>query len=79
MAACVGTKGETAPGVSNDHLISPGKILPVKASAPSLNVLVTALAMIAVVFNISLYNGFQAQATRNMIRNGCGGRALPGS
>ena len=32
-----------------------------------LNVLVTALAMIAVVFNISLYNGFQAQATRNMI------------
>ncbi|GJL80297.1 MAG: hypothetical protein NPINA01_32860 [Nitrospinaceae bacterium] len=32
-----------------------------------LNVVVTALAMIAVVFNISLYNGFQAQATRNMI------------
>lgn len=33
-----------------------------------LNVVVTALAMIAVVFNISLYNGFQAQTTRNMIR-----------
>lgn len=32
-----------------------------------LNVLVTALAMVAVVFNISLYNGFQSQATRNMI------------
>jgi ABC-type lipoprotein release transport system permease subunit len=31
-----------------------------------LNVLVTALAMVAVVFNISLYNGFQDQAVRNM-------------
>ncbi len=32
-----------------------------------LNVLVTALAMIAVVFNLSLYNGFQDQAVRNMV------------
>lgn len=32
-----------------------------------LNVLVTALAMVAVVFNISLYNGFQDQAVRNMV------------
>lgn len=31
-----------------------------------LNVVVTALAMIAVVFNLSLYNGFQDQAVRNM-------------
>lgn len=31
-----------------------------------LNVLVTAFAMVAVVFNISLYNGFQDQAVRNM-------------
>lgn len=31
-----------------------------------LNVLVTALTMVAVVFNLSLYNGFQAQAFRNM-------------
>jgi putative ABC transport system permease protein len=31
-----------------------------------LNVLVTALAMVAVVFNLSLYNGFQDQAVRNM-------------
>jgi len=38
-----------------------------------LNVLVTALAMIAVVFNLSLYNGFQAQATRNMIRTDVAG------
>ncbi len=38
-----------------------------------LNVLVTALAMVAVVFNLSLYNGFQAQATRNMIRTDVGG------
>jgi putative ABC transport system permease protein len=38
-----------------------------------LNVLVTALAMIAVVFNISLYNGFQAQATRNMIQTDVAG------
>ena len=33
-----------------------------------LNVVVTALAMIAVGFNISLYNGFHAQTTRNMSR-----------
>lgn len=39
----------------------------------ALNVLVTALAMIAVVFNISLYNGFQAQATRNMIQTDVAG------
>ena len=32
-----------------------------------LNVLVTALAMVAVVFNLSLYNGFQDQAVRNMM------------
>jgi ABC-type lipoprotein release transport system permease subunit len=32
-----------------------------------LNVLVTALAMVAVVFNLSLYNGFQDQAVRNMV------------
>ncbi len=32
-----------------------------------LNVLVTALSIIAIVFNISLLNGFQAQATRNMV------------
>lgn len=38
-----------------------------------LNVLVTALAMVAVVFNISLYNGFQAQATRNMIQTDVAG------
>jgi ABC-type lipoprotein release transport system permease subunit len=38
-----------------------------------LNVMVTALAMIAVVFNISLYNGFQAQTTRNMIRTDVAG------
>lgn len=38
-----------------------------------LNVLVTAFAMIAVVFNISLYNGFQAQTTRNMIRTDVAG------
>ena len=39
----------------------------------ALNVMVTALAMIAVVFNISLYNGFQAQTTRNMIRTDVAG------
>ena len=38
-----------------------------------LNVVVTALAMIAVVFNVSLYNGFQAQTTRNMIRTDVAG------
>ena len=38
-----------------------------------LNVMVTAFAMIAVVFNISLYNGFQAQTTRNMIRTDVAG------
>lgn len=32
-----------------------------------LNVVVTALAMVAVVFNLSLYNGFQDQAVRNMV------------
>ena len=32
-----------------------------------LNVLVTALAMVAVVFNLSLYNGFQDQAVRNIV------------
>ena len=32
-----------------------------------LNVLVTALTMVAVVFNISLYNGFLDQAIRNMV------------
>jgi len=38
-----------------------------------LNTLVTALALVAVVFNISLYNGFQGQATRNMIRTDVAG------
>ena len=32
-----------------------------------LNVLVTALSMVAVVFNLSLYNGFQDQAVHNMV------------
>lgn len=41
--------------------------------AAALNVLVTALALVAVVFNISLYNGFQAQATRNMVRTDVAG------
>jgi ABC-type lipoprotein release transport system permease subunit len=38
-----------------------------------LNTLVTALTLVAVVFNISLYNGFQGQATRNMIRTDVAG------
>jgi ABC-type lipoprotein release transport system permease subunit len=38
-----------------------------------LNTLVTALTLVAVVFNISLYNGFQGQATRNLIRTDVGG------
>jgi ABC-type lipoprotein release transport system permease subunit len=38
-----------------------------------LNTLVTALALVAVVFNISLYNGFQGQATRNMVRTDVAG------
>ncbi len=42
-----------------------------------LNVLVTALTLIAVIFNLSLLNGFQAQATRNMVRtNIAGGQYL---
>ena len=32
-----------------------------------LNVLVTAFTMIALIFMLSLLNGFQAQATRNMV------------
>lgn len=32
-----------------------------------LNVLVTALTLIAIIFNLSLLNGFQVQATRNMV------------
>ncbi len=32
-----------------------------------LNVLITALSMVAVVFNLSLYNGFQDQAVHNMV------------
>lgn len=45
-----------------------------------LNVIITGLTMVAVVFNISLYNGFQAQATRNMVRTDVGGGhyRLPG-
>ncbi|MFQ5449628.1 MAG: ABC transporter permease [Nitrospinaceae bacterium] len=38
-----------------------------------LNVLVTALTLVTVVFNISLYNGFQSQATRNMVRTDVAG------
>jgi len=38
-----------------------------------LNILVTALTMIAVVFNLSLYNGFIAQAKRNMVRTDSAG------
>ncbi len=42
-----------------------------------LNVLVTALTLIAVIFNLSLLNGFQSQATRNMVRtNIAGGQYL---
>jgi len=45
-----------------------------------LNVLVTALAMVAVVFNLSLYNGFQDQAVRNMVSTDVAGGhyRLPG-
>ncbi len=38
-----------------------------------LNTLVTALTLIAVVFNISMYNGFQGQVTRNMVRTDVAG------
>ena len=39
----------------------------------SLNVLVTALSIIALIFMLSLLNGFQAQATRNVINTDIGG------
>lgn len=39
----------------------------------TLNVLITGLTMVAVVFNISLYNGFQKQASRNMVRTDVAG------
>ncbi len=38
-----------------------------------LNVLVTALSIIALVFMLSLLNGFQAQATRNLVTTDVGG------
>lgn len=38
-----------------------------------LNVLVTALSIISLVFMLSLLNGFQAQATRNMVSTDVGG------
>jgi ABC-type lipoprotein release transport system permease subunit len=38
-----------------------------------LNVLVTALSIIALIFMLSLLNGFQAQATRNMVLTDVGG------
>jgi ABC-type lipoprotein release transport system permease subunit len=38
-----------------------------------LNVLVTALIIIAVIFNLSLLNGFQAQGTQNMVRTNIAG------
>ena len=39
----------------------------------SLNVLVTALSIIALIFMLSLLNGFQAQATRNVVKTDVGG------
>jgi len=38
-----------------------------------LNVLVTALSIIAIIFMLSLLNGFQAQATRNLVSTDVGG------
>lgn len=38
-----------------------------------LNVLVTALTLIAIIYNMSLLNGFQAQATRNMVNSDVAG------
>ena len=39
----------------------------------SLNVLVTALSIIALIFMLSLLNGFQAQATKNVTHTDVGG------
>ena len=39
----------------------------------TLNVLVTALSIIALIFMLSLLNGFQAQATRNLVNTDVGG------
>ena len=39
----------------------------------SLNVLVTALSIIALIFMLSILNGFQAQATKNVINTDVGG------
>lgn len=38
-----------------------------------LNTLVISLVIVAVIFNLSLYNGFQSQATRNMVDTDVGG------
>ena len=38
-----------------------------------LNVLVTALSIIALIFMLSLLNGFQAQATRNLVNTDVAG------
>ena len=38
-----------------------------------LNVLVTALSIIALIFMLSLLNGFQAQATQNLVSTDVGG------
>ena len=38
-----------------------------------LNTLVISLVIIAVIFNLSMYNGFQSQATRNMVDTDVGG------
>ena len=38
-----------------------------------LNVLVTALSIIALIFMLSLLNGFQAQSTRNLVKTDIGG------
>ena len=39
----------------------------------SLNVFVTAFSIIALIFMLSLLNGFQAQATRNVVNTDVGG------
>ena len=38
-----------------------------------LNVLVTALSIIALIFMLSLLNGFKAQSTRNLVKTDIGG------
>jgi len=39
----------------------------------ALNILVTALSIIALIFMLSLLNGFQAQATKNVVNTDVGG------